>query len=358
MSPKPKSRVSKTTIAVAGAGTIGLAHMEVAQKSPSCTLAAIVDPAPGAVAIAAKAGVPLYLSLDELFEKNRPDGVILATPNKLHLANALTCIAAGVPMLLEKPITPTVQEAETLVKATDKAGAKVLIGHHRAHSPIMARAKQLIDEGRLGKLVAVMGSAVFFKPDSYFDDAPWRREIGAGPILANMIHEVHSLRMLCGDIIAVQAASSRAMRGFPVEDTVAITLRFANGALGSFMLSDTAACARSWEQTSQENKAYSTYPDEDCYVIAGTFGSLSIPTMRMKTYAKAEDRSWFKPFDVSVADMTRDDPLALQLEHFGRVVRGEAKPIVSVRDGLQNLRITEAIAEAARNGAIVDTTPA
>ena len=337
---------------------IGLAHLEVAQKSPTCTLAAIVDPAPGAVAIAAKAGVPLYLSLDELFEKNRPDGVILATPNKLHLANALTCIGAGVPMLLEKPITPTVQEAETLVKATDKAGARVLIGHHRAHSPIMARAKQLIDEGRLGKLVAVMGSAVFFKPDSYFDDAPWRREIGAGPILANMIHEVHSLRMLCGDIIAVQAASSRATRGFPVEDTVAITLRFANGALGSFMVSDTAACARSWEQTSQENKAYASYPDEDCYFIAGTFGSLSIPTMRMKTYARAEDRSWWKPFDLSVADMTRADPLALQLEHFGRVVRGEAKPIVSVRDGLQNLRITEAIAEAARTGAIVDTTPA
>jgi len=259
---------------------------------------------------------------------------------------------------LEKPITPTVREAETLLKEADKAGAKVLIGHHRAHSPIMARAKELIDEGRLGQLVAVMGSAVFFKPDEYFADGPWRREAGGGPILLNMIHEVHNLRMLCGDIVAVQAFSSRATRGFPVEDTVAINLRFASGALGSFMLSDTAACARSWEQTSQENKAYATYPDEDCYVIAGTFGSLSIPTMRLKTYAKAEDRSWWKPFEVSVAEMTRDDPLARQIEHFGRVVRGEVEPIVNARDGLQNLRITEAIAEAARTGKIVDTTPA
>jgi predicted dehydrogenase len=79
--------------------------------------------------------------------------------------------------------------------------------------------------------------------------------------------------------------------------------------------------------------------------------------MRMKTYAKAEDRSWWKPFQVSVAEMTRDDPLARQIEHFGRVARGEARPIVSARDGLQNLRITEAIAEAARTGSIVDTTP-
>ena len=124
------------------------------------------------------------------------------------------------------------------------------------------------------------------------------------------------------------------------------------------MLSDTAACARSWEQTSQENKAYATYPDEDCYVIAGTFGSLSVPTMRLKTYNKAEDRSWWKPFEVSVAEMTSDDPLAHQIEHFGRVVRGEVEPIVSARDGLQNLRITEAIAEAARTGKIVHTPPA
>jgi predicted dehydrogenase len=350
--------MNRTRIAVAGAGYIGRAHMSVAQQSGTCALSAIVDPSPAAAGLAAEAGVPLYRSLDELLEKDRPDGVILATPNQLHVEHALTCLAAGVPTLLEKPIAPTVEEAETLVEEVERSGVKLLIGHHRAHSPIMARAKQLIDEGRLGKLVAVMGSAVFFKPDQYFSDAPWRRNPGGGPILLNMIHEVHNLRMLCGDIVAVQAFSSHATRGFPVEDTVAINLRFASGALGSFMLSDTAASARSWEQTSQENKAYPSYPDEDCYVIAGTFGSLSVPTMRLKTYGKAEDRSWWKPFDVSVAAMTRDDPLKLQIEHFSRVIRGEAEPLVSARDGLQNLRITEAIAEAAMKGSIVNTTPA
>src|SRR3989440_10443321 len=340
----------KTRIAVVRAGIIGLAHMGVAQKSPTCALSAIVDPAPAAEVIAAKAGVPLDESLDELFDKNRPDGVILATPNQLHLEHALKCIAAGVPQLLEKPITPTVREAETLLKEADKAGAKVLIGHHRAHSPIMARAKELLDEGRLGQVVAVMGSAVFFKPDEYFADGPWRREAGGGPILLNMIHEVHNLRMLCGDIVAVQAFSSRATRGFPVEDTVAINLRFASGALGSFMLSDTAACARSWEQTSQENKAYATYDDEDCYVIAGTNGSLSVPTMRLKTYARPEDRSWWKSFQVGVAAVERDDPIRLQMEHFGAVGRGEAEPLVSARDGLANPRVTGASARAPTTG--------
>jgi predicted dehydrogenase len=346
--------VSKTRVAVAGAGTIGLAHMGVARKSDTVELSAVVDPSPAAKAHADAAGVPLYASLAELFAKDKPDGVVLATPNPLHVPHALECIAAGVPMLLEKPIAPTVAEAEMLVKAADEAKAKLLIGHHRAHSPIMAKARQVVDSGVLGRLVAVTGSAMFFKPDQYFEDAPWRRENGAGPILLNMIHEVHNLRMLCGNIVAVQAFTSHAVRGFAVEDTVAISLRFASGALGTFLLSDTAASPKSWEQTSQENKAYPSYDDEDCYVIAGTSGSLAIPTMRLKTYPRAEDRSWWKPFEVGVVGMVRDDPIKHQMEHFGAVVRGEAAPLVSARDGLSNLRVTEAIVAAAKSGTTIE----
>ena len=345
--------MSPIRIAVAGAGYIGQAHMGVAQNSPRCTLSAIVDPSPAAVAVAAQARVPLYASIEELLAQDRPDGLILATPNQLHVPQALQCIAACLPILLEKPIATTVAEGEQLLKVVDETGARVLIGHHRAHSPIMAKAREVVDSGKLGQLVAVMGSATFFKPDSYFADGPWRREIGAGPILLNMIHEVHNLRMLCGDIVAVQAFASNATRGFAVEDTVAINLRFASGVLGTFLLSDTAACARSWEQTAQENKAYPTYDDEDCYVITGTNGALSVPTMRLKTYPRPEDRSWWKEFEVGVVGLVRDDPLKHQLEHFGAVIRGEAEPLVSARDGLLNLRITEAIAQAARTGQVV-----
>ena len=179
--------MNKTRIAVAGVGAIGLAHMAVAQGSPTCILSAVVDPAPAAESLAARAGVPLFKSLDELFDRDRPYGVILATPNQLHVEHALKCIDAGLPMLLEKPIAPTIEEGERLVKIADASGAKILIGHHRAHSPIMAKAKEVIDRGTLGPLVAVMGSATFVKPDHYFVDSPWRREIGAGPILLNMM---------------------------------------------------------------------------------------------------------------------------------------------------------------------------
>lgn len=343
----------RTRIAVAGAGYIGLAHIAALRASSTCSLSAIVDPSPAAAKAAGEAGVPLFSSIDELLRKDRPDGIVLATPNQLHVPQALQCLEARLPTFVEKPIAPTVSEGEKLAREVEKQEARVLIGHHRAHSPIMAKAREVVDSGVLGPLVAVMGSATFFKPDHYFVEGPWRREPGAGPILLNMIHEVHNLRMLCGEIVAVQAIASHAARGLPVEDTAAINLQFANGALGSFMLSDTAACPRSWEQTSQENKAYTTYADEDCYVIAGTNGCLSVPTMRLKTYPRSEDRSWWKPFEVGTVPMKREDPIRRQMEHFGAVVRGQAQPLVNARDGLANLRVTEAITEAAKSGSIV-----
>src|SRR4029079_17696479 len=106
--------------------------------------------------------------------------------------------------------------------------------------------------------------------------------------LINMVHEVGNLRAMVGEIIAVQAFASNAMRKFEVEDTAAINLRFANGALGSFLLSDTAASPKSWEQTSRENKDYATYPEQDAYVIIGDRGSLAVPTMRLHVYARDE----------------------------------------------------------------------
>jgi len=345
--------MTPTRIAVAGAGIIGRAHIDVLRQSPTCALSAIVDPSPAAQALAGQVGVPLYASLAELIAADRPDAVVLATPNALHVPQALACLDAGLPVLVEKPIAPTMAEAETLVRRAEGSGLPVLVGHHRAHSPIMAKAREVIASGQLGRLVGVMGSAAFYKPDSYFADGPWRRELGGGPILINLIHEVHNLRMLCGEITAVQAFSSNAVRGFAVEDTVVINLRFASGALGTFFLSDTAACARSWEQTSQENQAYPSHDDEDCYVLTGTNGSLSVPTMRLKTYPRPEDRSWWKPFEVGTVGLVRDDPLQHQMAHFARVVRGEEAPLVSARDGLNNLRVTEAIAEAAARGCAV-----
>lgn len=342
-------------MAIAGAGLIGRRHIERVQKSSSCTLVGIADPSPQAKALANTLAIPYFERLEPLLAR-KPEGVILATPNHLHVDQALACLAAGVTTLVEKPVAHSLEDGLHLTQAAARSDAKILVGHHRAHSSLMLQAHQLIQEGYLGELVAVTGCALFYKPDSYFEVAPWRTVKGGGPILINMIHEVHSLRMLCGEITQVQAFSSHQQRGFEVEDTVAINLRFASGALGTFILSDSAASAKSWELTSQEDASYPTYPDEDCYHIAGTKGSLSVPTLRLKRYGTGEEPSWWKPFETLHLDAERADPLERQLEHFCAVIRAEAEPRVTLFDGLQNLRVTDAISQAAASGEGVDLT--
>src|SRR6185312_5724213 len=331
--------MNSISIAVAGAGLIGRRHIELIRESKSCELAAVVDPAPAAAVLARECGVPIYPTLAELFAARRPDAVIAATPNGLHADNGIECARHGVPVLIEKPIADSLADAERLIAAAERAGIALLVGHHRRHSPILAKAREIVLKGTLGRLVAVAGSALFYKPDSYFTEGPWRREPGGGPILINMIHEVDDLRSICGEIDAVQALASSAARGFAVEDTVSLSLRFRNGALGSFILSDSAAASRSWEQTSGENATYARYPDEDCYWISGIDGSLAVPTMRLKTVVG--ERSWWQPMR----------------EQIVAVDRGEASPLVEGRDALQTLRVTLAIAEAARTGRVVATAP-
>ncbi|QJY48918.1 Gfo/Idh/MocA family protein [Pseudonocardia broussonetiae] len=345
--------MSRVRIAVAGAGLIGKRHIEEIDGSPAAELASIVDPGPAGPEQAEKYGVALHASLAEAFAADRPDGVILATPNRLHVDGGLQCVAAGVPVVVEKPIGDSVEAATRLVEAAEAAGVPLLTGHHRNYSAIMTAARSVVASGVLGRIVAVSGTALFHKPDDYFEaGGGWRREPGGGPVLLNLVHEVNALLALVGDVVRVQAVTSSATRGFPVEDTAAILFTFANGALGTFLLSDTAASARSWEHTSRENSDYPTHADEDCYHIAGTTGSLSIPTMRVLEYRGS--RSWYERFHASRVSLQRTDPLAAQIAHFAAVIRGDARPICSGRDGLRTLQVVDAVLEAARTGLPVE----
>jgi predicted dehydrogenase len=340
-------------LAVAGAGLIGRRHIALIQASGSCKLSAIVDPGHHHRAIAEDLGVPDFASLEELFASGRPDGVIVATPNAVHVKNGLECLANDVPVLVEKPIADSVEDGCRLAEAAKTAAAPLLVGHHRRHSPLLATARTVVQDGVLGPIVTVLGSALYYKPDDYFTAAPWRSQPGGGPILINLIHAIDDLRSLCGEISSVRAVASNATRGFAVEDTVAILLSFTDGGLGTFLLSDTAASPLSWEQTSGEDPHYPRYADEDCYVIAGTRGSLGVPTMRLKTYSGPG--SWWTPFEDQTIEVERADPLERQLEHFCAVILGEAEPLVTGSDALQTLRVTLSIAEAARTGQPVVT---
>lgn len=333
-------------LAVLGAGAIGRRHAEHILAVPEASLAAIVDPAPAGAELAARLGVPWHADLPALLAADRPDGMVIATPNQLHVEHGLAAIAAGIPALVEKPVADSVAAAERLVRAAEAAGVPLLVGHHRRHNPLIRRAKAIVESGRLGRLVAVHGFFWLLKPQDYFAPA-WRREPGAGPVLLNLIHDIDLLRHLCGEIESVQAAASNAVRGLAVEDSCVVLLKFAGGALGTLTVSDTVVAPWSWEQTAAENPAYPV-SGEGCYQIAGTEGALVVP--KLEVWSNPGPRGWQQPLRVERIHAPVEDPLPLQIRHFCRVIRGAEPPLVSGREGLATLRVIAAIHQAARAG--------
>ena len=335
-----------TMLAVLGAGLIGQRHIDHVLQMPEAELTAIVDPSSAGKEIAAAKRVAWFPDLGALLVAQRPDGIIAATPTQLHVANGLEAIAAGIPILLEKPIADDVASAEVLVAAAETSGVALLIGHHRRHNPMIQKAKAIIDAGKLGRIVSVHGFFWLTKPDDYFEIA-WRREKGAGPVLTNLIHDIDLLRYLCGDVVAVQAMESNAIRGHVVEETAVLLLKFASGALGTMNISDTIVGPWSWEQTTGENKAY-PQTDQSCYHIGGTLGSLTVP--KLEVWTNDNRPSWLEPLRAERQYTVDADPLRLQIQHFCRVISGEEPPLVSGREGLQTLKVIEAAKAAARSG--------
>lgn len=334
---------------LSGPGLIGRKHAELLIKNPETELVAVVAPNhEHNVSFAKELGVPRFDTILLALGALKVDATIISSPNEFHFEQALACIENNIPVFIEKPLTDKLSTASELMQISEKRGTTILVGHHRTHSSLLGVARDFLSSEQFGTPVAVQGSALFFKPNDYFTAGPWRTRLGGGPILINMIHEIGILRFLFGEIESVMAHVSKARRQFEVEDTAAITMTFKNGALGTFLLSDTSASSKSWEMTAGENSAYPFFPEEDCYHFSGTMGSLDFPSMSYRTYSGTKDRSWWHPFKNGRLLVSRPDPLERQLQNFVDVIKGRARPLVSVRDGYLNMVVIEAIMRSAR----------
>lgn len=350
--PPPPPVNTPTSVLLIGAGAIGRTHIDRIGRDPGLVLAGIADPTDAGRQLAEHLGVPWAADHRSLLERTRPQGAVVATPNASHVDVATDCLEHGVAALVEKPVADTVADAQRLVDAQARTGVPVLVGHHRRHNPINRRARQIVAEGRLGRLVSANVMASFYKPEAYFD-AAWRRQPGGGPVLINLIHEIDMLRFLCGEIVSVQALSSNAVRGFAVEDTAAAVLRFANGALGTVVLSDTAAAPWCWDFCAGEQEQYPRQ-DVQSHFIAGTHGSLSLPDLALWHYRG--ERHWHAEITREQTRVHRQDPYSAQLRHFAAVIQGLEAPLCDAADGQRTLQATLAVLEAAQSGGAISCT--
>jgi len=338
-------------IGVVGTGAIGRRHAHHCIDEPSTVLAGIVDPAASATAFANELGVRHYPSLEEMLDSQHVDGIIVAVPTQLHRDIALSIVERGIHVLIEKPITAQPGEAAELIAAARSTGARILVGHHRRHNPVVLRARELVNH-ELGRLLAINVIWAVLKPDSYFEPA-WRRCAGAGPVLTNLVHDVDLLRFICGEVTTVTAHASASARRHSVEDTVAVLLRFESGALGTLVGCDASPSPWSWDATSGENPMF-PISRENSYRFLGTAGSLEFPNLHLWRYDVDGEAGWTRPITRESHIVNGADAYRRQLQHFCRVIRNDEEPLVSGDDGLRSLQLAIAILEAAATGQSVD----
>lgn len=329
---------------------MGRQHIAFIQAAPAATLAAVADP----VTADTDFGCPTFSSTAEMLAGAPLDAVVIANPNTHHVETAVECLEAGVAVLLEKPVAVDYAQSRRLVDAVARLGGRLLVGHHRRHHPAVTRAREAIAAGELGDLVAVSGLWSARKDDEYFTSIPWHRLPGAGVMLINAVHDLDLLRHLCGEVTQIQAMQSSHARGLEVEDTVALTLGFESGAVGSFLASDAGVSPWGWDQATEETLAFPFVPDGVAYRLMGTRAALSVPNLARFSYEPSVPADWHSPLSRTYLPVAPRGSFPAQLDHFIEVARGTTEPLVSADDASRTLALVEAAMLAARTGRTVD----
>lgn len=337
----------KARIAIVGAGVIGKRHLAAINNSDCAELVGIVDPYPASEQVAKDAGVAHYIDIQAMLQSVKPDGVIVATPTEHHLQPALASLDAGVAVLVEKPVTATLEEAEQLIQKSASTGRPVLVGHQRRYYTQVHRTRDLIRNGAIGQLVAVHGQWSVRKNDSYYEP-DWRKRWQAGPVLTNLVHEVDALRFICGEIKSISAEISNGVMGFEKEDAAALLMRFESGALGTFTLSDQSPSPWGWEFATGENAAFPR-SGQNAIRFMGSKAALDFPNLELW---QSEDGNpdWTKHMQSEATPFVLEDAYILQIKHFCEVIEGSVSPLSDAKDARNSLRATLAVYDAAESG--------
>ncbi len=270
----------------------------------------------------------------------RPQAVIVANPTALHLQVAIPAAAAGCSLLLEKPVSHTLDGLTELQEAVQKSGAKVLVGYQFRFHPGLRQVKQLFDGGMIGRMVSVRAHWGEYLPgwhpwEDYRQGYSARQDLGGGVVLT-LCHPLDYLRWLFGEITALWAFTGQ-LSGLElsVEDTAEIGLRFAGGALGSLHLD---FCQR---------------PPSHYLEAIGTQGTIRWDNSdgAVHLYRAGPDQWMNFP---APEGFERNSMFLDQMRHFLAVVRGEAEPSCTLHDGLQALRLVLAAGLSQSQGRCID----
>lgn len=285
------------------------------------------------------AGFPVEIELGAALDHN-PDAVIVTNPTALHLGVAIPAARQGCHLLLEKPVSDSMDGMPDLVAAVKENGGQVLVGYQFRFHPGLIQAAHLLSQGAIGCPISFRAVYAEYLPgmhpwENYQKSYSARRDLGGGVILT-LCHPLDYIRWLLGEYLGVWAFTGVVKQfGLAVEETAEIGIRLSKGMIGSVHLD------------------YNRRPPSHSLEITGTDGTLSWDASQsdLQVYQPG-NATWVS--NLESGEFDRNDMFLSEMRHFLAVVRGEAAPVCSLLDGVRALQVALAAKRSAADGMVHD----
>lgn len=323
----------RVRLAVVGLGWFGAVLVDAARASERCEVVACYARTPEARdAFAAAHGCRAAPSLDVLLSDEQIEGVLVATPHSTHAQLIEEAVGAGKHVFVEKPLTLTVADGRRAMRAAERAGVVLQVGHNRRRQPANRRIKAMIDGGELGTVLQVEGNQSV--PGGHRADLPtWRSdptECPAGSMTALGVHHVDTFHYFLGPMRRVSAFSKRLVGFRPMDEATTVIGEFESGPLG-------------YIGTSYYSPVVSTiavYGTEGNVWNEGDGASLSVQRRGDQARTSAP---------MEVIDTIRDE-----VREFATSIQTDGAPETGAAEGLEVVAVLEAIVRSASTGETVE----
>ena len=279
--------------------------------------------------------VRCYTKEEDLINDSEVEAVYIATPTYLHHKHVLMAAKAKKHILCEKPMAMNLNQAEEMIRACRENKVKLTLDYMMRYHTYNRKIKQMIDDGKLGKLVMGRAQLTCWYPPI---KGAWRQnpEFGGGGSLIDMgTHCIDLLEMFMGKVVEVFCYTNSLVQDYPVEDTAVVLLKFKSGALGvvdnHFNIPD----------ASSENRL-EIYGSKGSVFAKGTIGQDSSGYMigriekEEKGYEAAQKREEVKEEEIILKPVNMYQS---EIEDFNRCILEDREPSFKGEDGLRNLKI-------------------
>jgi UDP-N-acetyl-2-amino-2-deoxyglucuronate dehydrogenase len=235
----------KVRFGVLGCGAAGQLHALAIARCPETELVLVADvDARAAGIVSERFRVPFTCSSDELLQHADVEAVSIALPHHLHHEYGMRAGECGKHAIIEKPFTTGRKQALELIEAFEEGGLLLSAWLERRYHPFVVKARQLLEDGLVGKIIYITINVLGYKQRSYWEygmrnesvPSHWRKfweTSGGGPLMMNGIHQIDLIRYITGlEVAEVYAKMATFYHDVEVEDTISVLLEFDNGALG------------------------------------------------------------------------------------------------------------------------------